>query len=71
MAAMVFSQEQDALGNFTYACTAVDFIRLVHRTNPGADLQPFFDELLAFLADNPPSDIPLTLLDLAELGCEF
>lgn len=71
MASIVSAEKQNALVNFAYVCVARDFIRLVRRMNPRPDLQPFFDELLAFLADNLPSDVPLPPLDLAELGCEF
>lgn len=71
MASMVSADEQDTLGNFAYACAAEDFIWVVHRTFPGTDLNPLFYEVLAYLADNPPLAIPLPLLDLVDLGCEF
>lgn len=63
MAAMVSVDEQDTLGNFAYACVAGDFIRVVYRIFPGTDLKPLFYELLAYLADNPSSVIPLPLLN--------
>lgn len=57
--------------NFSYACAVGDYIRLLHRTNPEVNLRPYFDDLLTFLEDNPPPDIPFPLLDLVELSCEF
>lgn len=68
---MVSTAEQEALGNFTYACVADDYIWLVHRADPRFDLRLLFDELLTFLADNLSPDTLLPLLDLVELDCEF
>lgn len=71
MASMVSAEEQDALGNFAYICAIGETIWLVHRTLPGADFKPFFDDLLVYMANKPTPDIPLPLLDLVNLGCEF
>lgn len=49
----------------------VSMASMVQRMTPGANLKPFFDELLAFLANNMPLTVPLPLLDLVEIGCEF
>lgn len=71
MAEMVSAEEQDALGNFDYACTAGDLIQVVHHTSLGTNLKLMFDELLCYLARCPPPMTPLPLLDSVELGCEF
>lgn len=70
MASMVLMDEQDALGNYAYAYNlelhpvgAPNYYR-------GQSLALFY-KLLAFLADNLPSDVPLPLLDLVELGSKF
>lgn len=71
MVGMVPTDEADDSANFTYVCATGDLIRAAHRSSPEFNLQPLFDNLLAYLASCPPMSMPLPLLDLVELGCVF
>lgn len=71
MGQMLIEEKNERSSNYTYLTTTGQNIRLVHRLMPEFDLQPLFRNLLDYLADNPPTTIPLPLADLAELGCGF
>lgn len=63
--------EQDALGNYVYVCAAGDYIQAVQHIDPSFNLTSLFEELIAFMTENPLGDDPLPLLNLVEFGYVF